>query len=53
VAALADAEVVDDLWAQFERHGVEERHRVDSGTRTPDEVADEIDARLGAGEFRL
>ena len=52
-AALADAEVVDDLWAQFERHGVEERHRVDSGTRAPGEVAVEIDARLGAGEFRL
>jgi len=53
VAALADEEVVDDLWAQFERHGVEERHRVDSGTRSPAEVAEEIDARLGAGEFRL
>jgi hypothetical protein len=53
VAALADADVVDDLWAQFERNGVEERHRVDSGTRNPDEVAKEIDARLGAGEFRL
>jgi broad-specificity NMP kinase len=52
-AALADADVVDDLWAQFERHGVAERHRVDSGTRTPGEVATEIDARLGAGEFRL
>ena len=53
VAALADAGVVDDLWAQFERHGVEERHRVDSGTRDPGEVAKEIDARLEAGEFRL
>jgi shikimate kinase len=46
-------QVVDDLWAQFEREGVGERHRVDSGTRSPDEVADEIDARLEAGEFRL
>ena len=51
--ALADAAVVDDLWAQFERHGVEERHRVDSGARAPDEVAEEIDRRLEAGEFRL
>jgi len=51
--ALADAEVVDDLWAQFERHGVEERHRVDSGERAPDEIAAEIDDRLGAGGFRL
>jgi hypothetical protein len=51
--ALADAGVVDDLWAQFESHGVEERHRVDSGARSPEEVAAEIDRRLGAGEFRL
>jgi hypothetical protein len=53
VAALADAGVVDDLWAQFEAHGVEERHQVDSGTRSPAEVAVEIDARLGTGDFRL
>ena len=51
--ALADAAVVDDLWSQFERHGVEERHRVDSGDRPPEEVATEIDRRLGAGELRL
>jgi hypothetical protein len=52
-AALADAGVVDDLWAQFESHGVEERHRVDSGARSPGAVAEEIDRRLGAGDFRL
>ena len=51
--ALADPDVVDDLWSQFESHGVEERHRVDSGLRSPDEIAEEIDRRLGAGEFRL
>ncbi len=51
--ALADAEVVDDLWTQFESHGVEERHRVDSGERAPAEVAEEIDRRLAAGELRL
>ncbi len=51
--ALADAAVVDDLWVQFESHGVEERHRVDSGGRLPTEVAEEIDRRLQAGEFRL
>jgi hypothetical protein len=51
--ALADAAVVDDLWAQFESHGVEERHRVDAGDRTPDVIAEEIGARLGAGDFRL
>jgi predicted kinase len=51
--ALADAAVVEDLWAQFERQGVEERHRVDAGRRGPDEVAEEIDRRFRGGEFRL
>jgi predicted kinase len=53
LAALADAGVVGDLWAQFESHGVEERHRVDSGGRSPGAVAEEIDRRLEAGDFRL
>ncbi|HWF15652.1 MAG TPA: AAA family ATPase [Acidimicrobiales bacterium] len=52
-AALADATVVEDLWDQFERHGIAERHRVDSGDRSPGAIAAEIDRRLGAGEFRL
>ncbi len=51
--ALADATVVDDLWTQFEHHGVEEQHRVDVGARGPAQVAEEIDRRLRAGEFRL
>jgi predicted kinase len=51
--ALADAAVVDDLWAQFERQGVEERHLVDAGGSGPDDVAEEIDRRFRAGEFRL
>ncbi len=51
--ALADASVVDDLWTQFENQGVEERHRVDVGLRSPEEVAGEIDRRLQAGELRL
>jgi hypothetical protein len=53
LGALADADVVDDLWAQFESHGVEERHRVDAGRRTPDVIAGEIDVRLGTGDLRL
>lgn len=53
LGALADVEVVDDLWTQFEAHGVEERHRVDSGEQAPDAIAAEIDRRLAAGEFRL
>jgi hypothetical protein len=53
VGALADGSVVDDLWSQFEAHGVEERHRVDCGHHAPVEVAAEIDRRLEAGDFRL
>lgn len=51
--ALGDAAVVDDLWTQFERQGVAARHRIDSGSRTPDEVAAEIDRRLAGGELLL
>ena len=51
--ALADAAVIHDLWRQFERTDVEERHRVDAGGRGPVEVAKEIDRRFRAGEFRL
>ena len=51
--ALADATVVDDLWTQFEQQGVTERHRVDSGRRSPDQVAEEIDRRFAAGDLRL
>jgi hypothetical protein len=53
LGALADSAVVDDLWAQFEGHGVGERHRVDSGLRTLDAIAQEIDDRFGSGDFRL
>ncbi len=51
--ALADSGVVDDLWTLFERQGVGERHRVDSGTGGPDELAEEIDRRLAAGDLVL
>jgi predicted kinase len=51
--ALADAAVVDDLWSQFEGQGVAARHLVEVGPRQPREVAEEIDRRLTAGEFRL
>jgi shikimate kinase len=53
VGALADAAVVDDLWTQFEAHGVAERHRVDCGALPPDLVAGEIDRRWRDGELRL
>jgi predicted kinase len=51
--ALADAGVVGDLWTSFESLGVAEGHRVDAGRRAPHEVAEEIDRRLRAGDFRL
>jgi hypothetical protein len=51
--ALADETVVDDLWTQFERHGVAQRHCVDSSDRPPTEIADEIYQRWLDGEFRL
>ena len=53
--ALADPAVVDDLWAQFEQHGVEARHRVDVGAEAGDAaaVAEEIDRRLSAGVLRF
>jgi broad-specificity NMP kinase len=51
--ALADAAVVADLWTQFESLGVQARHQVDVGRRSPHEVAEEIDRRLRAGELLL
>jgi predicted kinase len=51
--ALADAAVVDDLWQTFEQQGVADRHRVDSGQRTPDQMAEELDRRCEQGDFRL
>jgi predicted kinase len=51
--ALADATVVDDLWAKFEAHGVAERHRIDSGELTPTEVAAKIYRRLEQGDLQL
>ena len=51
--ALADAAVIDDLWAQFEKHRFAERHRVDCGERGPDAVAEEIDRRWELGDLRL
>ena len=51
--ALADADVVEDLWSQFERHGVAERHRIDVGAGSPAQVAEDIDRRMEAGDLRL
>ena len=51
--ALADADVVEDLWTQFERHGVAERHQIEVGARSPAEVAEDIDRRMESGDLRL
>jgi broad-specificity NMP kinase len=51
VGALADPAVVGDLWHQFELHGIAERHRVDVATRSPADIAAEIDQRARAGDF--
>ena len=51
--ALADATVVQALWDRFEAHGIDERHRVDSGERPPWLVADEIYQRCIEGDLRL
>jgi predicted kinase len=51
--ALADATVVRALWNGFEAHGIDERHRVDSGDRPPGLIADEIYRRCVEGDLRL
>jgi hypothetical protein len=51
--ALADESVVDDLWTQFERHGVTARHCVYADDHPPDVIADEIYRRWQNGQFRL
>jgi hypothetical protein len=51
--ALADADVVRALWSTFEEHALDERHRVDSGERDPQAVADELYRRCVEGSLRL
>jgi broad-specificity NMP kinase len=51
--ALADAVVVDDLWNQFESVGVDERHRIDAGDRSPEQVAADIYRHCSEGVLLL
>jgi hypothetical protein len=53
LGALADERVITDLWAKFEDHDLEERHRVDSGDRPPAVIAEEIYRRCVDGGLRL
>jgi hypothetical protein len=51
--ALADASVVEDLWRMFEENGLEPRHRVDVGSRSPAVIAEEIYRRCAEGALLL
>jgi predicted kinase len=51
--ALADEAVVENLWRTFEEHDLDARHRVDVAERSPEEIAEEIYRRCGAGAFLL
>ncbi len=51
--ALADEFVVEELWTQFERHGVAQQHCVDAMDRTPDDIAIEIYRRWLHDDFAL
>jgi hypothetical protein len=53
VGAVADETVVEDLWRMFEEHGLDERHRVDVGDRSPELVAEEIYRRSVEGGLQL
>jgi predicted kinase len=51
--ALADEQVVDDLWAKFEAAGIREQHRVDVGDRSPAVIAEEIFGGCLQGRYAL
>jgi hypothetical protein len=53
IGALADAQVVDDLWSQFEAQGVAGQHLVDAAARSPEAIAHEIFEGCVAGRFAL
>ena len=51
--ALADELVVEELWTQFERHGVARQHCVETTERAPEDIAVEIFRRWWDGDFRV
>jgi len=51
--AMTDPGVTEHMWRQFQSHGVEARHRVDSSAHTPDETVKAVLDGLGEGRFRL
>jgi hypothetical protein len=51
--ALADVVVVEALWNGFEAHGIDDRHRIDSSERSPQQIAAEIYQRCTEGDLRL
>jgi predicted kinase len=51
--ALADEQVIAELWHKFEAAGVEERHLIDVSADTPEQVAVEIYRRWLEGTLLL
>jgi len=51
--ALANETVIEDLWKMFEANELDERHRVEVGDRSPEEIAAEIYRRCVAGALLL
>jgi tRNA uridine 5-carbamoylmethylation protein Kti12 len=51
--ALADEQVVEELWRTFEAETLDPRHRVDVGDEPPATLADEIYRRCLGGELLL
>jgi hypothetical protein len=53
VGALADENVVEDLWKMFEEHGLDARHRIEVGDRAPEVIAGEIYRRCLEGRLLI
>ncbi|HVA05839.1 MAG TPA: AAA family ATPase [Acidimicrobiales bacterium] len=51
--ALADEQVIDDLWSQFEAQGVDLRHLVNAGERGPEAIAAELYEGCVQGRYIL
>jgi hypothetical protein len=51
--ALADEQVVEDLWRTFEAEALDPRHRIDLANKSPAVTAEEIYRRCLSGELLL
>jgi len=50
---LTNASVIEQLWREFAELGAFERHVLDAGDRSPDELADEIELRVMEGKLSV